>query len=794
MNMQSILPVLPLKDMLVFPHALSPLLLGRPTSLKTIEIASHEYHDQMILTLQNDPDQEEVQNEDLYRTGVLVKVISRSKLPGGMQKVLVEGISVVDLVDFLDINPPHLFAEYRPRRIHFPHPDEEEVLKTGLLELFQDYRAIRPDLPVEVEQILDPKRDFEELLFAMASFVDGPLELKQAMLSAEGLAAQSEVLSELMLTTLDVIKLQNSIDAEVRHKIQKNQKDYMISEQIRNLNAEIEGEDQSLPPDLKKLSLQINEKSLPEEFKEKVDEEFERLQMMQPGSPEYTVIRNFLETILSLPFGEYTDENLSIKQVSKHLNKEHHGLDEVKERILEHVAVLSRAPREQAPVLCLIGPPGVGKTTLARSVAESLGRPYVRVALGGVRDEAEIRGHRRTYIGALPGRIIQSLKKAGAMNPLILLDEIDKMSNDFRGDPSSALLEVLDPEQNKEFADHYLELGVDLSKVLFFTTANVEGNIPSVLRDRMEVVRLSGYHHHEKSKIAHKHLLKRVCKKNGLEQGVEFDLSQESLDFLIQNYTREAGVRGLERVIDQLARKRTLQLLKDSDSKAKTKIKALADGMSPDPQYITKQLGPAPFSKPRLPREAAPGIICGLAWTSVGGDVLRIECTPLSGRGQLKMTGSLGDVMKESAQIAWTLVRERASSYGVNPEALRKTDIHIHFPEGSIPKDGPSAGIGLVCVILSAITKQIVPTTIAFTGEVSLSGEIHAIGGLPEKSLAALDAGIETIYIPDENMKEIPKLPAPVRKSLKIKAAVHIDDVLKRLFKKKKLAKDTSTK
>lgn len=471
--------------------------------------------------------------------------------------------------------------------------------------------------------------------------------------------------------------------------------------------------------------------------------------------------------------------------MSKHLNSEHHGLDEVKERILEHVAVLSRAPREHAPVLCLIGPPGVGKTTLARSVANALGRPYVRVALGGVRDEAEIRGHRRTYIGALPGRIIQSLKKAGKMNPLILLDEIDKMSNDFRGDPSSALLEVLDPEQNKEFADHYLELGVDLSQVLFFTTANVEGNIPSVLRDRMEVVRLSGYHHHEKSKIAHKHLLKRVCKKNGLKQGEEFDLSQESLDFLIQNYTREAGVRGLERVIDQLARKRTLQLLKDSDSKAKSKQKALAEGLSPNEAYITKQLGPAPFSKPRLPKEAAPGIICGLAWTSVGGDVLRIECTPLSGRGHLKLTGSLGDVMKESAQIAWTLVRERASAYGVNPEILRKTDIHIHFPEGSIPKDGPSAGIGLVCVILSAITKQIVPTTIAFTGEVSLSGEVHAIGGLPEKSLAAVDAGIQTIYIPEENFKEVPKLPTPVRKGLKIKKTSHIDEVLKQLFKKK---------
>lgn len=786
MTTKNILPVLPLRDMLVFPHALSPLLIGRSSSVKTIDIASDEYDDHLLLSLQRDPDQEEVNSDGLNQTAVVAKIISRSQLPGGMVKILVEGIACVDLSYFLDINPPHLFAEYKARRTHQPDAKEEETIKMNLMEIFSEYRAIRPDLPVEVDQILDPKRELEELLFAMASFVDGPLDSKQSMLDVEGLNAQAEVLSELMMSTLDIVKLQNSLEQEVRHKIQKNQKDFMIQEQIRNLSAELEGEESVIPPDLKKLRKQIDAAHLPEEFNTKVEEEFERLLMMQPGSPEYTVIRNYLETILAIPFGKYNDDHLKIKRVSKHLNSQHYGLEQVKERILEHVAVLARAPREQAPVLCLIGPPGVGKTSLARSVAEALGRPYVRVALGGVRDEAEIRGHRRTYIGAMPGRVVQSLKKAGAMNPLVLLDEIDKMSNDFRGDPSSALLEVLDPEQNSEFIDHFMEIGIDLSRVLFFTTANVEENIPSVLRDRMEIVRLSGYHLHEKENIAKDHLLQRVSEKNGLDQESEFTLSEASIDFLIRNYTREAGVRGLERVIDQVARKRSLQLLKDSGSKSSAKRQAITEGMSPTPELLTKWLGPAPYDSPRLPAKEAPGIICGLAWTPVGGDVLRIECTPLSGRGQLKLTGSLGDVMKESAQLAYTLVRERSRAYGIDPEILRKTDLHIHFPEGSIPKDGPSAGIGLVCVILSAITRQVVPKTYAFTGEVSLSGQIHAIGGLPEKTLAALDAGTQQVFIPEENAKEIIKLPNPVKKGLKIKKVGHIDEVLKLLFKKTK--------
>lgn len=784
MTKLNLLPILPLRDMVVFPHALSPLLLGRPSSIDTIQFASKNAGNSILLVLQKDPDQEEVESADLYRTGVIAKISSLSKLPGGMQKILVETIAIVDITEFNEEQENIIQGKYRLRKIKEPSVHDENRIKDELVSLFGQYRSTRPDLPVEVDQILDPRRDLEEYIFSMASFVDGPLEAKQAMLGAETLEAQAQVLMELMSTALDVVKLTRSLEQDVRHRIQKNQKDFMINEQIRSLSAELESDDGAYPPDLKKLHEALMAKDLPKEVQEKVDEELERLLMMQPGSPEYTVIRNFLETIQGIPFGVYTQDNLKLNQVTKALNSKHYGLDTVKERILEHVAVLSRAPREQAPVLCLIGPPGVGKTTLARSVAEALGRPYVRVALGGVRDEAEIRGHRRTYIGAMPGRIIQSLKKAGAMNPLILLDEIDKMSNDFRGDPSSALLEVLDPEQNQEFSDHYLELGIDLSRVLFVTTANVGENIPSVLRDRMEVVRLTGYHYHEKEKIAHQHLLKRVCEKNGLKMGEEFELSNESMEFLIRNYTREAGVRGLERTIDQVARKRTLQILKDGDSKTASKKKALLAGKSPSIELLSTWLGPAPFSKPRLATRDMPGLVCGLAWTPVGGDVLSIECTPLSGRGRMKLTGSLGDVMKESAEIAMTLVRERSSGYGIDPEILRKTDFHIHFPEGSIPKDGPSAGVGLVLVILSAITKQIIPRDFACTGEVSLSGQVHAIGGLPEKTLAALDAGVTQVFIPEENAKEIPQLPAPVKKGLKIKKITHIDDILKILFKK----------
>ena len=784
MNAKNILPVLPLRDMVVFPHALVPLLLGRLSSLETIEKANKEFGGHLLLILQKDAEKEEIQSQNLFKTGVIARIISQSKLPNGMQKVLIESLDTVDILNWLEIDPPSMLVEFAPRHVIQPSVEDESQIKQNLLELFDEYKQTRPDLPTEVDTILDPRRDLVEFLFSMASFVDGPLESKQSMLEAETLEAQSEVLSEQMMSALEILRLQRTLEQDVRHKIQKNQKDFMIQEQIRILNQELEGDDSALPPDLKKLRDGLKDKELPAEFQEKVDEEFERLMMMQPGSPEYTVIRNYIETISSLPFETYTEDNLDIKAVSKTLDQEHYGLELVKERILEHVAVLARAPREQAPVLCLIGPPGVGKTTLARSVANALGRPYVRVALGGVRDEAEIRGHRRTYIGAMPGRIIQSLKKAGAMNPLVLLDEIDKMSNDFRGDPSSALLEVLDPEQNKEFSDHYLEQGIDLSRVLFFTTANVAENIPAVLRDRMEVVRLSGYHFHEKHYIAHDYLLPRVCDKNGLNQGKEFDLSEVSIEYLIRHYTREAGVRGLERVLDQVARKRTLQLLRDGKSKSASKKKQLEAGASPNLDLLSKWLGPAPFSSPRLPAKELPGLICGLAWTPVGGDVLRIECTPLSGRGRLKLTGSLGEVMKESAEIALTLVRERSITYGIQPEILQKTDLHIHFPEGAIPKDGPSAGIGLVCVILSAITKQIVPKTIAFTGEVSLSGQIHAIGGLPEKTLAALDANVKQVFIPEENAKEIPKLPKPVRKGLKIKQVNHIDDVLKVLFKK----------
>jgi ATP-dependent Lon protease len=651
-------------------------------------------------------------------------------------------------------------------------PKASKALHKELLKAFEKQVQVNPNIPMEVLNGLDSSVPLQELLFVIAPFIEADVHSMQVLLDSMSLEEAVIILLDLLKSHDEVLHLNRRIEQELRHKVQKGQREYLIQEQMKKLSEELE--DQEFFPEIAEFKKQLKEETIPKILREKLEKEVKRLTILQAGSPEYSVTRNYIETCLSIPFGKYSQDHLKITKLRKELNAKHFGLEKVKERFVEHAAVLSRGQKEEAPVLCLIGPPGVGKTTLARSVAKSLGREYIRISLGGVRDEAEIRGHRKTYIGAMPGRIIDALRKAKVMNPLILLDEIDKMASDFRGDPASALLEVLDAEQNTEFTDHFLEAGVDLSRVLFFTTANTEEGIPGPLLDRMEMIRISGYHHHEKVEIAKRHLLPKVCEKNGVTFPAELHVSDENLESIVQGYTREAGVRQLEQVLDKLARKRTLDIL--TKKKYPTQF---------NDKSLLKYLGIPHFAKRKLPDALKPGTALGLAYTPAGGDVLFIEVCLLQGKGHLKLTGSLGEVMKESAAIAMTLVKERASIYGVAFDLFKKTDVHIHFPEGAIPKDGPSAGIGLTCAIMSAFLRQALPQDMAFTGEVSLRGQIHAIGGLPEKSLAALESGVTEICIPQENEPHAKELPKLVRKGLKINKFDHIDAVLRKLFSSK---------
>jgi ATP-dependent Lon protease len=578
-----------------------------------------------------------------------------------------------------------------------------------------------------------------------------------------------------MQVAADTDTMMVKVQQNVRQKMAQQQKEWFISEQIRQLQDELDGENgNSSEPD--QLLKKIKAKKFSAAIQEKLEEEIGRMKLMQPTSPEYAVSRNYLDWFLNLPYGEYTDTVLNMKKVKSELDSKHFGLDKVKERIMEYVAVLKLTGTERrAPILCLVGPPGVGKTTLVESIANAMQRNFVRITLGGVRDEAEIRGHRRTYIGAMPGRFIQALRRAKCMNPIILLDEIDKMASDFRGDPASAMLEVLDPEQNHDFTDHFMEVGLDLSRVLFIATANSEAEIPEALRDRLEMVRLPGYYPHEKLQIASKYLVPRICERTGIENGKDVAFDDDVIAKVIREWTREAGVRELERTLENVVRHRAKDKVMGKKYKAEVNEKTLQDYLGA-PRYLDNQ----------LPAAGRPGVIVGLAWTSVGGEILPIECMLLPGKGTLLMTGKLGDVMKESAQIALSLVRERLDRFGIDPNIVKKTDIHIHVPEGAVPKDGPSAGIALTLCLLSAFTKQPVSPEIAFTGEVSLTGACLAIGGLNEKALAALQAGVKTLRLPAQNQKDVNELPAPAKKGLKIYTHKHIDEIIKVLFKAKK--------
>ena len=752
--------------------------MGREMSLRALEFAEN-HNNEIILVAQKNVEQESLDNPmlDLYTVGVIARVANVTPFPNGCVKVVLEGDSVVDLRSII-LRDGFLQVTVSPRE-RFIKAEDKCGKFEDVLNMFRDY-AMHRNIAEGMVEALFTMDSHINAFYGMIPFLPVSLSEKQALLEVDSIDALAERLISLMQVAQDNENVLIRVQQNVRQKMAQQQKEWFISEQIRQLQDELDGENGgSSEPD--QLLKKIKAKKFSKAIEEKLEEEIVRMRMMQPTSPEYAVSRNYVDWFLSIPYGVYTDTVLNMKKVKAELDSKHFGLDKVKERIMEYVAVLKLTGTERrAPILCLVGPPGVGKTTLVESIAAAMQRNFVRITLGGVRDEAEIRGHRRTYIGAMPGRFIHALRRAKCMNPVILLDEIDKMASDFRGDPASAMLEVLDPEQNHDFTDHFMEVGLDLSRVLFIATANSEGDIPEALRDRLEIVRLPGYYPHEKLQIASKYLLPRICERTGVKLGEQVSFSDEMINAVMRGWTREAGVRELERTLENAVRHRAKEIVMGKKIKPEITEKVLHD-----------YLGAPRFLDNQLPEPGRPGVVTGLAWTSVGGEILPIESMLLSGKGQLILTGKLGDVMKESAQIAVSLVRERLHHFGIDPAIVKKTDIHIHVPEGAVPKDGPSAGIALTLCLLSAFTKQPIAPDIAFTGEVSLTGACLPIGGLNEKALAALAAGVKTLRLPEGNKKDVAELPEPAKKGLKIFTHKHIDEIVKILFKVPKVAEQT---
>ena len=791
------LPVIPLRDVVLFPGTVTPLLLGRPQSLAAMAKALQGPHQLAFFTLQNQASEDAVTPESVKAVGTVGRILSSGGLPNNLSKILVEAIHVAK-VERWENDPQSLTAHVGPYGVmDLAEPQLTHALSQAKIA-FAEYVAQSQDLPRQVIDLLEQLGNPDLVPFAIGGHIRIPVHLKQNLLEEASFASRLRLLQDMLRNEMDVSSLSRRIEHEVRASVAQNQKEYFLTEQLRKIQQELGSSAPVINPEVKRIEDELRKKDMPAKVQERALAELKRLEYLHPSSPEYSVVRTYVDWFLQLPWNKRSEDKLEIAAVQKQLDIDHFGLKDVKERILEHVAVYTLSRHHATPILCLSGPPGVGKTSLGKSIAAALGREFVRISLGGVRDEAEIRGHRRTYIGSMPGRIVQALKKAGAMNPVILLDEIDKLGSDFRGDPSSALLEVLDPEQNREFIDHFMEVGIDLSQVFFITTANVEENIPSALHDRLEVIRISGYYDSEKFEIAKDHLLPKVRITCGLDAR-RFSLADTALKDIISRYTQEAGVRHLQRQIAKIARKRArevvdaeaaIQAAAKSKSKNKAKInpkaksyKAIAAG------ELTGYLGIPLHKERKVPAKNGPGVVTGLAWTPVGGSILRIECTPLSGKGKLTLTGNLGDVMKESAQIALTLTRQRALRYGIDPDIFHKTDLHLHVPDGAIPKDGPSAGMAMTVALLSAATRRPIDPSVAMTGEVSLVGKVHAIGGLKEKALAALQAGVKTLFVPEENKPEAAELPKEAREGLQVVLIRHVDEILAKLLPADKKAK-----
>jgi ATP-dependent Lon protease len=755
-------PVLPLRDIVVFPHMIVPLFVGREKSVRALEEVMQD-DKQILLSSQKDPTADDPASDGIFRVGVLANVLQLLKLPDGTVKVLVEGKARVKITGFVE-NPA--FFEATAEILPETEGDQTavEALVRAVGEEFERYSKVKKNIPEEALAAVSDTREPARLADLVAGHLGVDVGQKQAILETLDISERLEKVYGHMQGELSVLQVEKKIKSRVKTQMEKTQREYYLNEQMKAIQKEL-GDGEDGQNEVAELEERIRKTELSKEAKEKAEAELKKLKSMSPMSAEATVVRNYLDWLLGVPWGVKSRVKKDLGAAQKVLDADHFGLEKVKERIVEYLAVQARSTKLKGPILCLVGPPGVGKTSLGRSVAKATGREFIRISLGGVRDESEIRGHRRTYIGSMPGKIIQSLKKAKTTNPLILLDEIDKMGQDFRGDPASALLEVLDPEQNNTFVDHYLEVEYDLSNVMFITTSN-SYNMPGPLLDRMEIIPLAGYTEDEKREIARGHLLPKQIAANGLKKG-EFSVSDEALNHVIRYYTREAGVRNLEREIAKLARKAVTDILK---GKVKT--------VDVDPAKVEEYLGVQRHRYGLAEKEDQVGVVTGLAWTSVGGDLLQIEALKLPGKGRMKTTGKLGDVMKESIEAAASYVRSVSPQLGVKPPKFETMDIHVHVPDGATPKDGPSAGLAMVTAIVSVLTGIPVRKDIAMTGEVTLRGNASAIGGLKEKLLAALRGGIKTVFIPEENAKDLAEIPANVKEGLKIIPVTHVREVL----------------
>ena len=762
---QRTLPVLPLRDVVVFPYMVMPLFVGRAKSISALDEAMNEGK-QLLLVSQKQADLEEPTVDDVFDVGTIANIIQLLKLPDGTVKVLVEGQQRAK-INQLNDGEDHFSAEVTPIETTFGDEKELDVVKAAVLNEFESYLQLNKKIPADVLGALQRIDDADRLADTMAAHIPVTVRHKQSVLELADVQERLEYLLGMMESEADILQVEKRIRGRVKKQMEKSQRNYYLSEQIKAIRKEMdEGESEDTIDEVEQLRQKVEAAGMPADVREKVESELQKLKMMSAMSAEATVVRSYVEWMLQVPWHKRTKVKKDIAKAQQVLDADHYGLERVKERILEYLAVQARLNKIKGPILCLVGPPGVGKTSLGQSIANATGRKYVRMALGGVRDEAEIRGHRKTYIGALPGKLIQKMAKVGVKNPLFLLDEIDKMSSDMRGDPASALLEVLDPEQNTTFNDHYLEVDYDLSDVMFVATSN-SMNIPGPLLDRMEVIRLSGYTEDEKLNIAMRHLLQKQIEHNGLKKG-ELTIEENAILDIIRYYTREAGVRGLEREISKICRKAVKNLL------VNPKVKSI----TVNSDNLHDYLGVKRFEFGKADTQNRVGEVTGLAWTEVGGDLLTIETASVVGKGKLTFTGSLGDVMKESIQAAMTVVRARAEKLGINSEFHEKRDIHIHVPDGATPKDGPSAGIAMCTALVSCLTGNPVRADVAMTGEISLRGKVLPIGGLKEKLLAAHRGGIKTVLIPKDNVKDLEEIPDNVKENLAIHAVETIDEVL----------------
>ena len=790
-NMPEMLPILPLRDIVIFPYMIFPVLVGREQSIRAANYAT-ENTKYIFLSTQKRSNIEEPTRNDIYPDGTVAKIVQILKLPNGLMKILVDGLLQARIVEFSKR------TDFFEGKIEIVLPEvkkdhEMNAMERQMAQLFKDYVKISRNIPTETLSAFENIDEPDRKLFYAAANINQSIEVKQSILQKHSLKEQYYEVIKILNSEIDILKIEKEIDNKVQENIAKTQRKFIIQEQIKILQDEL-GDDEDASPEFTKIREKIKKAKMPKDAEEKALEELNKLKKTPPMSPESTVIRNYLDWLVDIPWSKKTKDNLAIKHVQKILDQDHFGLEKPKERIIEHIAVLNLVKQIRGQILCFVGPPGVGKTSLGKSIARALGRKFVRISLGGVRDEAEIRGHRRTYIGSLPGKIVQSMKKAGTINPVILLDEIDKMSMDFRGDPSAAMLEVLDPEQNHTFNDHYLEVDYDLRYVLFITTANVRYNIPLPLQDRMEIIELPGYLEYDKLEIAKRHLIPKQLEAHGLSnKNIEF--KDEAIRKLIRDYTREAGVRNLERELASICRKvaRDIVVTESSNGKGKKKRKYVIDEAK-----VESYLKNPKFRSKKHEKINRIGCVTGLAWTSVGGEILEVEVIVMQGNGKLSMTGQIGNVMKESAQAALSYLRSSSKKLHLNADFFKGKEIHIHVPEGAIPKDGPSAGITMAMAMLSAISGKPASGNVAMTGEITLTGSILAIGGLNEKLIAAKRNKIETVLIPKENEIDLTEISDKVKEGLKIIPIEKVEDAIKYVFpslkKKTTVKKKKSTK